>query len=411
MYAIAQLALLVLAALSIVDAIILYSIKQGIKAERKCQDKFSNGDNNEISIYLQSKYNLVLFTEVIDEIPFQFQVRDLSFKLKLNAQESQTLYYQLRPVKRGEYDFGSINVFISSPLQLLTRRYRFAQPRQVKVYPSFLQMRKYELLAISDRLVEAGIKKIRKIGHNLEFEQIKDYVQGDDIRTINWKATARRNQLMVNHYQDEKSQQVYSVIDKGRSMKMPFEGMSLLDYAINATLVISNIAMLKSDRAGLITFGDKIDTILKANRSHSQMQGLMESLYNQKTDFKESAFEKLYSNVKKQVNQRSLLILYTNFESLSGLKRQLPYLRRLAFNHLLLVVFFDNTELKSLINTAAKDTEEIYLQTIAEQFAFEKRQIVKELQRHGIQALLTTPQNLTVDSINKYLEFKARGLI
>ena len=163
----------------------------------------------------------------------------------LQRGEKKTYNYTLRPTERGTYAFGSLNVFASSPLGLFKRRFRFDTAQEVPVYPSYLQLRKYDFLAFTNRLFEYGLKKIRRIGHTMEFEQIKDYVRGDDIRNINWKATAKRNQLMVNQYQDEKSQPIYSVIDKGRVMKMPFEGLSLLDYAINATLVISNIAIKK----------------------------------------------------------------------------------------------------------------------------------------------------------------------
>jgi uncharacterized protein (DUF58 family) len=210
-------------------------------------------------------------------------------------------------------------------------------------------MRQYELMAISNRLTELGIKKIRRIGHNREFEQVKEYVSGDDIRTINWKATARKSSLMVNHYQDEKSQAVYSVIDKGRVMKMPFKGMSLLDYAINASLVISNIAILKEDKAGLITFSNKVGTMLTASKVHSHMQAILETLYNQKTGFLESNFDSLYVQIKRQIKGRSLILLYSNFETFSSLERQLPYLRGIAYHHVLVVIFFENTELKELL--------------------------------------------------------------
>ena len=166
----------------------------------------------------------------------------------------KTISYFLRPVKRGEYSFGAVNVFASSPIGLVSRRYQFSQNKMVPVYPSYIQMRKYELLAISNRLTDTGIKKIRRVGQHTEFERIREYVPGDDYRTINWKASARKSHLMVNNYQDERSQQVYALIDKGRAMQMPFNGMSLLDYAINASLVISNIAIKKSDKAVLITF-------------------------------------------------------------------------------------------------------------------------------------------------------------
>jgi uncharacterized protein (DUF58 family) len=272
-------------------------------------------------------------------------------------------------------------------------------------------MRKYELMAISNRLTEAGIKKIRRIGQNMEFELIKEYVRGDDFRTINWKATARKNHPMVNHYQDERSQQVYSLIDKGRVMQMPFNGLSLLDYAINATLVISNIAIKKSDKAGLLTFQDKIGSMVAAGKQSKQMSHIMEVLYNQKTAYRETDFSALHNHVRRKITQRSLLLLFTNFESIYSLQRQLPYLQSINNQHLLVVIFFENTEMRSLLTKPAEDLQEIYYKAIAEKFSYDKRLIVKELNRHGIQAMLTPPEHLTVNTINKYLELKSRGMI
>ncbi|MBC7722043.1 MAG: DUF58 domain-containing protein, partial [Pedobacter sp.] len=233
----------------------------------------------------------------------------------------------------------------------------------------------------------------------------------DDYRTLNWKATAKTGQLMVNTFSDEKSQQVYCVIDKGRVMKMPFEELSLLDYAINASLVLSNVALMKQDKAGLITFAEGIGSFLKADKKALQMQLVLETLYNQKTRYLETDFERLYSVLKTKVTQRSLVILFTNFESLSGMKRQLPYLRKIATQHLLLTVFFENSELANVLLQPAENLEAVYTKTIAEQFAFEKRQIVKELNRYGIMSILTAPKDLTVNTLNKYLEIKARKLI
>jgi uncharacterized protein (DUF58 family) len=409
--ALAKIAVLVLVALLAIDLLMLYQTKQGIRGSRDCAERLSNGDENPIYIHLENRYPFVVRAKVIDETPFQFQLRNLEFYDTIQPRANRVITYHLRPVKRGEYRFGTLNVFVSALIGFASRRYRFVHDKMVPVYPSYLQMRQYELLAISDRLTELGIKKIRRIGQNREFEQIKEYVGGDDIRTINWKATARRNTLMVNHYQDEKSQQVYSVIDKGRNMKMPFNGMSLLDYAINASLVISNIALLKEDKAGIITFSHRIGTILPAGKVQAQMRNIMEVLYNQKTNFKESDFDTLYINIRRKVNQRSLLLLYTNFETLSSMERQLPYLKRLAQSHVLVVIFFENTELRTLLDEPAFDTEEIYIKTIAEKFAFEKKQIVKELKRYGIYSILTAPQHLTANTVNKYLELKARGVI
>jgi len=390
---------------------LLFSKKEMFFARRALAERLSNGDPNSISIFLESKYRFPVHVQVVDEIPHQFQKRDVLFKLKMGIGKSERIQYELRPVKRGEYEFGLINVYVSTRLGLLQRRFKQGEHAKVPVYPSYLQMRKYQLMAISNRLSEVGVKKIRRIGHNMEFEQIKEYVRGDDYRTINWKATARKGQLMMNNYTDEKSQQIYCVIDKGRVMKMPFEELSLLDYAINASLVLLNVALLKQDKAGLISFAEKISAFLPAEKKATQMQSILELLYSQKTRYLESDFEKLYSAIRNRITQRSLIVLFTNFESLSGMQRQLPYLRRIAQHHLLLVVFFENTELKQLIDQPAKDLETIYTKTIAEKFAFEKKLIVKELQRYGILTILTAPKNVTVNTLNKYLELKARQAI
>lgn len=393
------------------DIFILFITKNGIEASRTTPEKLSNGDENQISVSIKNYYNFSIFTKVIDEIPYQFQVRNFEIKRKVKTASQDDLNYYLRPTERGEYFFGTLNIYVSSPLKLVARRYRFAQDEMVPTYPSYIQLRKYDLIAFSNNLFQYGVKKIRRIGHTMEFEQIKEYVQGDDIRTLNWKATAKKNSLMVNQFQDEKSQSVYMAIDTGRVMKMPFNGLSLLDYAINATLVLSNVILKKQDKAGMFSFSKKVENRVFAEKRSSQMQKILESLYNIKTDFFESDYSRLYSDIKKNINQRSLIILYTNFETLDGLHRQLPYLKGIAKNHLLVVVFFQNTELNQIIHKKAETIHEVYDKIIAEKFNFEKRLIVNELKKYGIYSVLTQPENLTLDTINKYLEVKARGIL
>jgi len=412
LWGLAQVALGALLMLLFIDILLLYGQAEGLEAAREMGEKLSNGDENEIFIRLENHYAQRIWIEVLDELPAQFQIRDFRMLSAMPPKSQSRLRYTLRPVKRGEYAFGALHIFVRSVLGLACRRYRFEpQGKVVPVYPAFLQMRKYELLAISNRLTEYGVKKIRRIGHNLEFEQIKEYVVGDDIRTINWKATARRNDLMVNHYQDERAQQIYSLIDKGRTMRMPFEDMSLLDYAINASLVISKIALLKDDKAGIIAFNNRISAFVPASRVSRQMNTILQTLYHQKSAYKESDLEKLYIHIKNRIAQRSLLLLYTNFESLSSMRRQLPYFRRLAAQHVLVVIFFENTELQQLSKVLAEDLEEVYIQTIAQNMLYEKQLIAKELMQYGIHSIVTSPAGLSVNTINKYLELKARGLV
>ena len=411
LFTVALIVLLCTTIALVADALLIYSKRAGIKAHRLLPERLSNGDDNKIEIQLQNQYGFAAACTVIDELPFQFQQRNWQRHLKLPAGDKSIIEYFLKPVERGLYHFGSINVFVSGPLKLVQRRYNIAAAKEVKVYPSFVQMRRYQLLAIGNRLAEAGTKKVRRLGHSMEFEQIKEYVRGDDYRTINWKATARHGNLMVNSYTDERSQQIFCLINKSRMMKMPFEGMTLLDHAINAALVLMNTAMLNQDKAALISFAENLDSFIPADKKGGQLNLLMEALYQQQTLYLEPDLEKLFSVVRNRISQRSLLVLFTNFESMESLERDMPLFKRLAHYHLLMVVFFENTELETLVDSPARTVEEIYIKTIAQKYQHEKKRMVKELHRHGIIAVLTPPHKLTVNTLNKYLELKNRQSI
>jgi uncharacterized protein (DUF58 family) len=393
------------------DVWLLWKEKDGMEAVRTCAPRFSNGDDNPVAIAVENRYPYPVRVSVTDEIPAVFQRRDILFRLDLRPGARTAIHYQLRPVRRGEYRFGQVRLFAATRLGLAERRFTCAQPLTVKVYPSYLMLHRYELLAISNNLTDLGIKRIRRTGHQTEFEHIKEYVKGDDYRTVNWKASARRHQLMVNTYRDERSQQIYCVIDKGRVMQSAFRGMTLLDYAINASLVLAFVAIRREDRAGLITFADSFETFLPASRQPGQMQRILESLYRQQTVFGESDYSSLCVHVNKLVGKRSLLLIYTNFDSIIGMERQLNYLRQLAQRHVVLAIFFENAELRDAAARPPRTSEDYFRQVIAEKFIFEKQHVTTHLRRHGIHSLLTSPDRLPVDVINKYLEMKARKII
>lgn len=402
--------LLVLFALMLVADIALLWTRRGITASRHCSSRFSNGDENPVSLQVENNYPFAVKLIIIDEIPHIFQRRDVNFSLRLKARENGTVDYTLRPTKRGVYGFGQIRAFASSPIGLVQRRFTCDEPTDVAVYPSYLMLNQYEFLAISNNLTEMGIKRIRRVGNNTEFEQIKSYVQGDDYRHINWKASARTHHLMVNVYTDERSQQIINVIDKGRIMQQAFAGMTILDYAINASLVLSYVALHRDDKAGVITFADKFSDFVKPDRGPAQMNDILECLYHQTTDFAESDYSTLVVNTNHLVGRRSLLILYTNFFDYNGMLRQLPYLRQLNSRHRLLVVFFIDEERRDFINQQPHSIKEYYEHSIAAKIDHEQTLIINTLRQFGINSLLTSPQNLSVNVINRYLEMKSRGM-
>ena len=409
-FLIGQGALLVLIAILLVEIFILFFKKNPITANRKVMNPLSMGDDNKVHINVYSNYNFPVNVVVYDNPPFQLQLRDLNFKSILSGSDGKKFTYIVHPTERGEYCFSDIFVYVSALTHFVQRKVVIKAKETVASYPSILQMKKFELKVFAKTAV-TGIKKIRRLGHNNEFEQIKNYVQGDDIRTVNWKATSRRNELMVNQYQDERAQHVYSVIDKSRSMRMPFNELTLLDYAINSTLSFSNICLLKGDRVGLMTFSDKLGTKIAAERNANQLRKIMELLYRQKTRFLEANFEMLYHGIRNHIKGRSLIMLYTNFDSEYSLKRNLPLLKRINQLHVLVVIFFENTEIEKAATMEPRHVRDIYLKTFAEKHKMDKKKIALELRKNAIQTVLTTPEKLSIDTINKYLELKARGII
>ena len=407
----ARLCALALALLVVADAFILFRFSLPLSGNRDLPRVCSLGDPNPVSVRLHNHTNLTLYCTLIDELPQQLQIRDFEQRVVIPPESSISAHHQLDPKVRGEYAFGFLYAYASTALGLLRRRIVIANPAMVPVLPSIIQMKKYELHSFNRLAQFHGLKRLRRIGHSYEFEQIKNYVRGDDYRSVNWKASSRRSELMVNQYEDERAQQIYCVIDKSRTMKMPFEGMSLLDYAINTSLVIANIALQKHDKAGLISFSDKMGTTLKADNKSRQLHLILNALSKEKERSTESNYELLYHATRKLISGRSLLLLFTNFESTYALDRVIPILRQINKSHLLVVIFFENTEIAALARQEAATVEDIYRQTVAQQFLAEKTQMVLKLRQYGIQSVLTPPQDLSIHTINKYLEMKSKGLI
>lgn len=408
---VANVVLASLAGLTLLDVLLVFSSKNPITVRRKIQPRLNLGEENSVTLEVENNTQQPISFTLIEGYPVEMQERSKRYVATLMPGYGKTFTYTFTPKERGEFIFGNVYIRIRSVFFLISRKIELPLEQTVRVYPSVLQMKKYELLVFKQQRTSAGIKRIRRLGNASEFEQIKNYVQGDEIRKINWKATSRKNELQVNQYQEERSQHVYCIIDKSKSMEMDFKGLSMLDYAINSTLVFSNIALKKGDKAGLITYADKIGTTLAAERSGGQMRRIQEALYNQKSLFNESNFELLYNTIRRTIKTRSLLVLFTNFETVFAMRRALPMLRRLNQKHVLVVVFFQNTELQELAYQPVQNSQEMYQAIVAEKMIGVKSSIARELRQNGIHTILSLPEELSVNTINKYLELKAKGSI
>jgi len=411
MFRIAQVVLGVFVLTCIIEWYILKKIGSNTTCSREVLEKLSLGDEQVVHYKITNDSDYNIKTLLVDELPEQLQHRSFIVDKTIYKQSNITEEFVIRPTERGAYEFGKMWMYISLRYPgFVQRREVINTPYHSEVHPSIIQMRQYELQVFSKTAILAGIRQIRKIGENDEFEHIKPYQIGDNIKSINWKATSRKNQLMVNQYQNTRSQTVYCIVDKGRSMKMPFLGMTLLDHAVNSALVISNIILKKYDKAGLITFSDKLGSIVRAKAMTGQLESISKQLYSQKTAFRESNFELLYYTCRQQITRRSILLFFTNFEQMVDLDRSLPYISRMGKKHLMVVILFINTEILTAAEAECHTKSNIYRKTFAEKALAEKIKIARTLNIHGIQTILTRPEDLSINVINKYLEIKNKRM-
>ncbi len=411
-FKIGQVLFFLIWAVVLVETILLYKQKSIIAVGRKPPFKLSNGDVNTIMIQFKNVTNFTFLTEIYEELPEQFQLRQWQKNTKIPASEITSFSYPVYPKIRGLYVWKNCHLLSKlNAFSLVLRKDSYDFRQEIACYPSFDQFNRLPIKAMVSQFTDSNEKVIQRIGQSLEFEQIKEYATGDDYRHINWKASAKRGHLMLNQYQDERSQDIYCLIDMGRAMKMPFEGQTLLDYAINGSLALSKAIIDMQDKAGLIDFSSSKCGFIPAKKDLKQFVKINDALFNLDTQFLESDFEKLYKFVRLKVKQRSLLVIFTNFDSVNAMHRQLPYLKSLARHHLLLVVFFENTELSQDTSQQAVDLKEIYSKTIGYNMLIQNKLITQELHKFGIQSLMVKPQKLSIEVINSYLNIKRKSLI
>ena len=395
----------------VLETVILFRNTEPIEANRKLPSVLSNGDANWIKLKFKNNTSHNFLAKLIEDLPEQLQIRNWEKESILKPNDITEINYDIYPKVRGLYLWENITVFLQfKKYSLVMRKEVFEFEQEAACYPSFEQFKRLHINAVVNNQ-QSNEKVVRKIGQSLEFEQIKDYSNGDDYRHINWKASAKRGNLMVNQYQDERSQDIYCAVDLGRTMKMPFNQQTLLDYAINGCLALSKTIITMNDRAGFIGFSYEKCDFLPAKKDLKHFGKITEKLYNIETEFKESDFEMLYKFVRLNIRQRSLLVIFTNFDSVNAMHRNLHYLRSLARHHLLLLVFFENSEIAQIVSQQAKDLKEIYNNTIGHNMLYQNKLIAKELEKHGIKALLTSPENLSSQVINQYLEVKKKRIL
>jgi uncharacterized protein (DUF58 family) len=382
-----------------------------IQARRICEEKLSLGAQNVIKLYFKNRSNMPVSLEVKDDIPHLFDISEDKFSIQLPPGLEEYISYAVIPKKRGDYEFGNINVRYLSRLGLFKRQTKIPQNMRVKVYPNLLELRKYALLTQKGRFSETGSKHSKLYGEGTEFESLRSYMPDDDYRRINWKATSRIGQPISQEYQSQRSQNVTIMLDCGRMMTALVNNMSKLDYAINSALMLGYVCSTKGDKVGLVAFSDNVEAYIPPKSGKQQLYKIIESLYSISPKMVQPDYEKAFTLVKSRFRKRSLIVVFTDLVDIEISRLLTSYLPQLRPHHLVLCINLRDTGLVKVADQIPENVEDIYQKSVAGQLLMEQQSTLNKLNQSGVFILDAAPENLSVAAINRYLELKGKNLI
>lgn len=383
--------------------------KKDFVIERIAAQKFSLGALNPVTIKVTNNSKKFIHLEITDDYPRQFLSSLTRLSFLIPPYESRSANYYVTPLNRGDYEFGSIWLRISSQWKISQKQIYVNGKANIKVYPNLLAISKYELFARKGRLHEVGLKPSRRVGQGTMFESLREYVPDDDYKKINWKATARRGKLISQEYETEKDQNVIFLIDTARMMVGEFEGLSRLDYALNATLLLSYVALAKGDKVGLILFSNEVESYLPPRRGKEHLSRITEELYNANGRLVEPDYGRAFRYLGFKHRRRSLLILFTNFFSAGQSRALITYMHHLHLVHLPLCVTMKDSALIKKAESFPENSAAVYEKGIAEGLLQEKERTLYQLKRSGSLILDLYPHELSPTLIRTYLDIKLRG--
>ena len=400
-----------LIALAIIDAR-RSQLPKGVRITREFGGRFAVGAETEVRINVQNAQPHALSLVIKDEYPPQMKLSGLrDAHMRVEGQTSAALVYGLKPPKRGRFEFGQIAVRFLSRLNLVWCETRVGEATAVKVYPNMRRAREAELKALGARSLVSSHRKTSWRGEGREFESLRDYVRGDELRHISWSATARRGKLTTRQYQIERDQTILIAIDGGRLMTARIEQETKLDSAVHAALALMSAAARAGDNAGLLVFGRKIKSYLPPGRGHDHMDAALEALYSVEPEMIEPSYSRAFEFIASHSKKRALVILLTDLVDEEGSKELLTSLKLLRPRHLPLVVTIADRDLRGVVSNAPENARDLFTQSVAEEIMYLREAALRLVEMQGGLALDVTAAALAPAILEKYLQVKERGLL
>jgi uncharacterized protein (DUF58 family) len=387
-------------------------LPKGFKVTRQFGSRFAMGAETEVSINIQNPSNRRVPLIVKDEYPPQMLLKgEREASLDVEPHSTVTLIYALTPPRRGRFEFGYTALRFRSRFGLLWRDTRGAEPIAVKVYPNMRRAREAELKALGARSLVSAHRKTSWRGEGREFESMRDYVRGDELRHISWTATARRGKLTTRQYQIERDQTILVALDSGRLMTARIEKETKLDSAVHATLSLFSAAARAGDNAGLVVFGRRIKSYLPPSRGRDHIDAALEALYAVEPEMIEPSYPHAFEFIAANSKRRSLVVLLTDLVDEEGSKELLTSLNLLRPRHLPLVVTIADRDLKAVVKGVPASVRDLFTQSVAEEIIYHREAALRMVESVGGLALDVTAAALAPALLETYLRVKERGLL
>jgi uncharacterized protein (DUF58 family) len=378
---------------------------------RHCEGRFSLGAENVVQVEVQNNQRLPMTIQVKDEYPPELRAEGRELTLTLGGRSRKSFRYSLFAPARGLYRFGNIAVRVKGKLGLVWRQTEIPSAQEVKVYPNILEAKRHELYAQRNRELRMGQRRMRTKGQGREFESLREFVVGDEIRHISWSASARRGKLVTREYQVERSQNIVVMLDCGRLMTSRIDSLTKMDYAINATLSIAYVATAGGDNFGLLAFSRKVEAFLPPKHGRGQLNAVLESLYDVRAELIEPSYARAFAHLSRNCRKRSLVIILTDLVDRDASAELLAHTSTLLPRHLPLIVTIGDKDLRTLVKEVPANAQQVYAQSVAEELIDQRERALRRITELGGLALDVPTGRLSIELVNKYLDVKERGLL
>jgi uncharacterized protein (DUF58 family) len=382
-----------------------------VRLERRVAPRLAVGERERVALRARNDGPRAVRLAVRDEPPAEFRAERQPVVLAVPPRAPAEGAYWVSPPGRGDYVFSGLTARAAGPLGLAERQWRVAVQTAVRVYPNFRLAARMELLGRRAHLLRTGLHALRRRGEGRTFESLRDYVQGDEFRHIDWKATARRQKPMVREFELERHQNVFLMVDAGRMMTAQIGESTKLDCAVNAALLMAHAAIGQGDKVGLLVFADEIQTYLPPRGGIRQIQQILEALCGVRASLVEPDYGLAFRYLAARRLQRALVPVFTDLVDARASSRLLRHVAALVPRHLPLLVAIADPALERYAETPPTAVRAVYRQAVARDLLTERAEALRGVTARGGLALDVPPERLNLAVVNRYLEVKRRGMI